>query len=100
MIVECLAEAAPLQAVERAERHLLREVFGQTLLESNHLPDAAAGNLLDLAGIEDLEREPAPQGLTLQHVADRRGDVIRIRENILGKPTVSGVAAEFRRAPH
>src|SRR6185312_16379125 len=54
----------------------LREVLRQAASEADLLADLVAAGGLDLAPIEDLQRQAAPDGLGLDEVLDGRGAVL------------------------
>ena len=58
---------------------LLREVLGQAASEADLLADLVAAGRFDLAPVEDLQRQAAPDRLRLDEVLDRRRAVARRR---------------------
>ena len=81
---------------------LLGDLLGQPATQADPLPDLVAARLLDLAPIEDLERQAAPDRLRLDQVLDRRRTVFVVRDQddlVLGLGQVDGHALEVEPGP-
>ena len=75
----------------------LADVLGQPATQADPLPDLVAAGLLDLAPVEDLERQAPPDRLGLDQVLDRRGAMLVVRDQdelVLGLGQVDGHALE------
>ena len=65
---------------------LLGDLLGQPATQADPLADLVAAGLLDLAPVEDLERQAAPDRLGLDEVLDRRGPILVVGDQDRARP--------------